>query len=632
MVQLPSWAGAKRVCIDIETHDPKLKDLGPGVRRGAYICGIGFKIEDGPEHYMPIRHAEDNLPAEHVWAYMKDQSNAFKGTIVGANLQYDLDFLWEKGILFPNIDRYLDIQIAEPLLDELQESYSLEAICARYGIPGKDKRLLIDAAQGYGCRTPEETMRYLPARFIAPYALQDVRLPLIISRRQERMLEEQELNPIHDLESKLLPALLRMRRRGVRVDTAHLQKVEDWTHIQQGLVLDQVFAETGIQMSVDDLNNPVVLARVLVAIGVNKDDIPTTPKTKKPSINKELLEKIKLPVAQALARGRRIGKLRTTFVQSVRDHMCNGRIHTTFNQMRKSSDDEEDPDDQGGRYGRLSSCDPNLQQQPARDPEIGPFWRKIYIPEEGCQWAALDYSQQEPRVLIHFAEITKCDRAWEAAERYRTDPKTDNHTMTAQLIAGKGPDWVPTKKQRSESKEIFLGLGYGMGGAKLARKVGLPTEWKWNERAGKMIEVAGPEAQALFNVFHAGVPFVRQLSDKCQKRVKEMGFIRTILGRKCRFPVKPEEFRKNPQDIYDWLHKALNRLVQGSSADQTKLAVVQIDAAGYFMQLQVHDEIDGSVRDENEAEGMAHIMRTCVPLRVPSKVDVELGDSWGGSM
>lgn len=247
-------------------------------------------------------------------------------------------------------------------------------------------------------------------------------------------------------------------------------------------------------------------------------------------------------------------------------------------------------------------------------------------------WAAKDYSQQEPRMTVHFAEICGCPMAFEAAERYRTDPNCDNHTMMAQLIAGQGPDWKPPKKDRSEAKIIFLGLAYGMGGAKLARSLGLPTEWKYIERLNKRIEVAGPEAQLLFDRFHEKVPFVKALGMLCQKRVREVGFIRTILGRKCRFPEKPLDQRRDANDKYDWLHKALNRLIQGSSADQTKKAVVEIDKAGFFIQLQVHDEIDSSVKTEAEAEAMADIMRTCVPLRVPSKVDVELGDSWGGSM
>ena len=616
--ELPSWEDAKRICIDLETHDPLLKSLGPGVRRGGYVCGIAFKIEDGEEHYLPIRHSEDNLPEEHVWSYLRDQAARFRGLLLGANLSYDLDYLWEKGVVFPKIGGYRDIQVTEPLLDELQDSYSLESIATRHGIPGKDVGNLEQALKGYGA-SKAGGMHLLPARFVAAYAIQDVRLPLIIHRRQERMIEEQKLERVHELECKLIPVLLKMRRRGVLIDQKKLQWIEDWSIVQQREALRRVEQETGFSLNLDDVNKAGAMARVLESVGVT---VPTT-KTGKPSVDKDLLEKLEHPVGKLLHRARRMDKLRGTFVNSIRRHMCNGRVHGTFHQTRKSNDDE---DSEGARYGRLSSTDPNLQQQPARDPEIGPMWRSIYLPEPGMLWAANDYSQQEPRMVVHFAELMGLTKAKEAADRYRNDPKTDNHTIMAQLIAGQGADWEPPKKDRSDAKIIFLGLCYGMGGAKLARSLKLPTEWIFSKRQQKMIEIAGPEAQTIFNKFNAGVPFVRELADLAEARAGVRGFVTTLLGRRCRFP------RKADGSGYDWLHKALNRIIQGSSADQTKLAVLKIDEAGHYLQLQVHDEVDLSVKDEAEAQSAADIMRTCLPINVPSKVDVEIGESWGDSM
>lgn len=627
--QLPSWDGAARVSIDLETHDPLLSTLGPGVRRGAYVCGIAFHIEDGPAHYLPIRHSEDNLPEEHVWAYLKDQSDKFRGLVVGANLQYDLDFLWEKGLLFPRIKGYRDIQVAEPLLDELQDSYRLDAIAQRYEMPGKDVAVLNEAILAYGV-SKKDGMRAIPGRFAAPYAIQDVRLPTAILRRQERRLEEQDLGRVWDLECRLLPALLRMKRRGVLIDQSQLQKVEDWSIEQQQKAVELIRLEVGIRMSLDDFNKANALVAPLVAIGVKKEDIPLTPKTKVPSIDNEMLRKLKHPVADAILRARKMSKLRSTFVESIRSHMTGGRVHTTFNQLRRTSDDDED--EQGARYGRISCTDPNLQQQPSpeKDPEVGGLWRSIYIPDPGMQWAMLDYSQQEPRMLIHYAELCGCPRAREAADKYRSDPRTDNHTAMAQLLAGQDSNWVPDKQTRSRAKIIFLGLAYSMGGAKLCRQMGLPTSW-WQTPDGKMVEVAGDEGRAILKQFNQQVPFVKDLAQKCEARAQEKGFITTILGRRCRFPelVAPNPCR--PQDKYDYTHKALNRLIQGSSGDQTKMAVVVADEAGHALQLQVHDELDLSVRDRAHAEEVAKVMRTCVPLRLPSKVDVELGESWGRS-
>lgn len=637
--ELPSWEGAKRVAIDIETRDPQLKKLGPGVRRDGFICGISFKIEDHPSPgwYLPVRHSEGNLPIKQVFDYLRDQSRIYRGLVVGGNLQYDLDYLWQQGIDFPKIAGYRDIQIAEPLIDDLQMSYSVENIAQRYGIPGKDYGVLEAAAEGYGITKHE--MYKLPSWHVAEYAIQDVAIPLTINRRQDRKIEEPDcdgrtLEQIYQLECRLLPALLRMRRRGVRVSLERLEAFEKLTIVEQQIALQKICDHTGVMLSLGDVEKKEALLLPLKQIGVDRDKIPHTPGGKnakpQPKIDKVFLKSLNHPVADLLLRARKLSKLRSTFCEGIKRHLVDGRIHTTFNQLRMNKD-EDDDDGEGGRYGRLSSTDPNMQQQPNpdKDPEFAKPWRMIYLPEEGMEWFANDYSAQEPRQLVHFAEICGCRKAFEAAERYRTDPKTDPHTLTAQLIAGQGPEWIPSKKERGEGKIIALGLAYAMGGAKLAKSLGLPTEWKYIERMGKTIEVAGPEAQALLDKFHLGVPYIRELSYLCQDQVRRKGFIRTLLGRRCHFPEKPIDQRRDDKDTHDWIHKALNRLIQGSSADQTKLATVLVDEAGYYVQLQVHDELDGSCRNREEAEAIGDIMRNCVKLRVPSKVDVEVGPSWG---
>jgi DNA polymerase I-like protein with 3'-5' exonuclease and polymerase domains len=253
-----------------------------------------------------------------------------------------------------------------------------------------------------------------------------------------------------------------------------------------------------------------------------------------------------------------------------------------------------------------------MQQQPARDEEIGPMWRRIYIPDEGGIWAACDYSQQEPRMLIHFAELCGLNKASEAADRYRNDPSTDNHQMMADLAG----------VSRKQAKIIFLGACYGMGEKKLCKDLGLPTK-VITLKNGRRIEVAGDEGKHIFDTFHSRLPFVRQLENLCEERAKKNGYISTLLGRRCRFPRDEDGLN------YDWTHKALNRLIQGSSADQTKRAMVEADRAGHHLQLQVHDEIDLTVDSREEAERLGELMENVVEMRVPSKVDVETGPSWG---
>lgn len=606
--QLPRWTGAKRVCVDIETKDPNLLDMGPGVRRpGCYIAGVAFAIEDGPGFYLPIAHeGGDNMDKEVALRYLRDQAAEYPGTIVGTNLTYDLDFLAQVDVNFSRAAWFRDVQVAEPLLDELQDQYNLDAIAKRWKLRGKEHTLMKDALDAYGLKgRAGKNIWKLPGRFVAEYAIQDCFLPLELIRRQEREIVEQELQVIYDLESKLLPVLLRMRRRGVRFSHARLEEVERWSIAEEQKALDIVYEHTGYRITLGDVWSAEPFAKALKELGVTA---PETAKGK-PSITADFLKGIDHVAAKAMARARQVNKVRSTFVTSIRNYAIGDRIHCVLNQLRNEKDDG---DLGGAAYGRLSGEHPNMQQQPARDEEIGPMWRRVFIPDDGGQWACLDYSQQEPRVLTHYAEIARCRGAFEAAERYRKDPKTDNHAMMAELTG------LPRKK----AKNIFLGKCYGMGGAKLCHDIDLPTEWIFSNRLKRMIEVAGKEGKAILEQFDRRAPYVKKLADKCEERAKAIGYITTILGRRCRFP-------KNDDGEFDWCHKALNRLIQGSSGDQTKAAMVAGDAEGYPLQLQVHDELDLTVASKEQAEGLAAIMRDVVPLRVPSKVDVGVGPSWG---
>lgn len=623
--ELPSWREAKRVAIDLETRDPSLTDLGPGVRRDGRAVGVSFAIEDGPSFYLPFGHSGgDNLPQETVVRYLQDQAREATSldVVTGANLQYDLDYLLQMGIDFKP-RRFRDVQVAEPLLDENQFSYSLDNIAKRHGLPGKDQSQLERAAAAFGLDAKKDLWR-LPARHVGAYAEQDVKLPLILLRRQERRLEEDGLTELFDLECRLTPVLVRMRRRGVRVNFDRLDAVAKWTHEQLVGSLREASAVCGVMIDIDDVTKARVLDRAFSAVGVT---LPRTP-SGEPSTAKAVLAAIKHPLAGHIRNAQRVRKLQS-FVASIRAHAVNGRVHTTFNQLKR----EDDDGDESGTIARLSSTDPNLQQQPTRDPEIGPMWRAIYEPDEGGQWACNDYSQQEPRWLIHFAELAKLDGATIAAECYRRDPTTDNHTMTAEMVyptefkrewlqlASSDELFKKAKKLRECSKIIYLGLCYGMGGAKLCRQLGLPTQWI-DRPDGSKLEVAGPEGQAILDQFDHAVPFVKKLAYKARDYAERTGFVRTVLGRKSRFPMLQSGKR-------DWTSKALNRLIQGSAADQTKKAMVLADEAGFAIQLQVHDELDMTIGSIDEARRLATVMLSAVDCRVPHKVDIAVGPNWG---
>jgi DNA polymerase I-like protein with 3'-5' exonuclease and polymerase domains len=635
--RLPRWSEAKRIAIDLETRDPQLTTLGPGALRDGYVVGVAVGIEDGETFYLPVAHeGGGNLDPRHVWAYLRENAAEFTGDVVGANLQYDLSYLLEHGVEFPRIRYFRDVQVAEPLLDELQLSYSLEEIARRRGLPGKaeDELRLAVSALGLSHGQVKEVKKNLwrlPARYVGAYAEQDVRLPLQLIRRQEREIDDQDLWNIYNIESRLLPVLVEVRRRGVRIDWEKLESVESWSLVRENEALERLYAKSGVRVEADNVWNASLVAPVFTAIGIK---VPLTPKTKKPSISNDFVETVEHPAAEALIEARKFDKLRTTFCAQIRRFAIGDRVHCTFNQLRAQRDDGAGV--KGVAFGRLSSTNFNLQQMPSRDPEIGPRLRSVFVPDEGKLWAVIDFSSQEPRLTVHYAAGCGLPIADEVVAKYIANPRTDLHAVMAEMIGN------PCKKcagsgchgcngcgyDRKGAKAIFLGLCYGMGGAKLCHSLGLPTVWEINRRTGRRFERAGAEGDVLLRRFNAAVPFVRELSRKAQRRAEARGYIETLLGRRCRFEVDVK--RSTPRRTrYDWTYKALNRLIQGSAADQTKKAMLDAEDAGFKLQIQVHDEFDLSVGSVDEARALGEIMNNAVQLRVPTVVDVEVGDSWG---
>ena len=656
------WNAFKRIGFDCETKDTELKTLGIGVRRpGNYMVGYSFAIEDGPSFYVPLRHeGGDNMEdVAQALAYLRHQTSRFKGTVVGANISYDLDYLMEEGGDF-NQAVIRDVQIADPLIYELHQSYSLKSIAERLGVAGKAQGLLEEAANAYGL-DPKGGLWALPARYVGPYAEQDAALPLTLLRLQERRIDTLDLWDIYNLESAVTPVLVRMRRRGVLINFDHLQRMEDWSLEEERSALEEVRRLTGYDVGVGNVWKAEAMAEPLRRIGL---DIPVTSKGGA-SIDADFLDAIKDPVAQHLARARKVNKLRTTFAASVRRYMVNGRLHCTFNQI--AVDDGVKGGIAGARYGRLSCTDPNLQQQPSRG-DFAVDWRRTYVPEDGKLWCSNDYSQQEPRWTTHFAAVYPFESdftrqmAQAAAQVYRDDPKADSHdTMTrivygaeaveSMKLADKADGSKLYKAARTNCKIIYLGLCYGEGGAKLCDDLGLPTRWSVAYRVGRerIVEyfedeadarrrghetdafvwrAAGEEGQRILDQFSSNAPHIPELAKAATQIAKAKGEVKTILGRRLHFPT----VSKDGREAYEYTHKALNRVIQGSSADQTKKALVEIDRAGHFMQLQVHDEICCSVEDESEGNEIAEIMRNCLPASIPFKVDTECGSSWGDSM
>jgi DNA polymerase I-like protein with 3'-5' exonuclease and polymerase domains len=609
----------------VECRDDHLHALGPGVRRGGYVCGVAFAIEDGPAHYLPIRHeGGGNLAPEHVWAYLREQAAAFCGEMVFNSAPYDLDYLWENKVEFTKASAHRDVQVAEPLLDELQKKYGLDAICARRGLVGKDENKLREHAKAWGI-DPKTGLWRLHAGAVGNYAIGDVRAPLPLLRAQEKELEEQNLRETYDLESAVTPALVRMTRRGLRVDLDELDRVEAWAKDCLNEYLDKIHKLTGIRIG--SISKAEEVGRALKAYNV---PVPTKIHG---GTGKQMYEVQKLwlqqqpdEVSKAVIAAREFAKLIGTYVGGFRKHLVKDRLHPSFKQLVGASDEDEDNDEDGdssgARFGRVAAKHPNVQASMKRSRVIEKKWRKVLIPDEGKRWFKADLGQQEPRLTVHFAELCKLPGATQAGNAFREDSCFDPYQLMVELC--KTPADTDLKQLRDDLKEVYLGRCYGMGGGKLAKKLKFPTVMKTFMKNGREVpfEAAGPEAQDKIDRFDRGVPYVKALARMCTKSAMTKKYIIALGNRRVRF-----ELDENGE-IRDE-HKALNKLIQGSAAHQTKKALVALDAAGFPLQLTVHDEFGYSGDDENEARRMGELTCDAVVIRVPFRCDIEAGPSYG---
>jgi len=402
----------------------------------------------------------------------------------------------------------------------------------------------------------------------------------------------QDLQQIWKLETDLLPVMLAMRQKGIRIDEEKLKECEHYFLNAENNALLYIHETTDFDLT-DQLWIAESLAEVLRKL---KIEFPLTEKTKKPSIKSDWLKNIDHPVTQTMARARRFNKARTTFCESIKRHMTYGKIHPNFNQLRGEG---------GGTVtGRLSCNNPNIQQQPIRDKEIGRMFRSIYLPDEDYQYGRFDYKEQEPKIALHYAVLSKLPGTQNLLEKHAKNPDIDSYGLISHEI------------ERDICKTVYLAMLYGAGGVKICEQLKLPTAYR-EDRRGSLYECAGPEAQGIIDNFERGAPYIIELIKKVTRSARSKGYVKTILGRRCRFP-----------DL-DWVYKATNRLIQGSAADQMKKALIDLHAAGYTPHLQVHDEVGISINNDKQAVEIKNIMEQSVELKIPALVDYTLGANWG---
>jgi DNA polymerase I-like protein with 3'-5' exonuclease and polymerase domains len=603
----PSFPDVKKiqqVAIDLETHDPEIKNLGGGwATNKGFVVGVAISFE-GFDGYFPVCHERGgNFSEEEVKKWLV---KLFKEDpiVICHNAVYDLGWLRRWGVEC-NVTKVYDTLIAAPLVDENRYSYSLDSLSKDYLGERKQGNLLEEFGKEHGFKAIEY-MHMVPVEIAGIYAEQDTRLTLKLWEFLRVEIQKQGLTDIFNLETDLLRLLLEMRWKGVRVDLEKAEKTKKFFKSEEEKIYQNIKKETGIDIGSSDIYAAASLQKIFDKLG---EKYELTEKNKQAKISNTLMRESDNPLIQSISVAREYNKAHTTFIDSILKHQVDGRIHAEINQLKG---------EYGGTVsGRLSMNNPNLQQVPARNEAIGPKIRSLFLPEEGEKWASLDYSQQEPRLLVHYAQKHGLEGA-ETLIKFFHEGK-DFHQVTAEMAG----------ISRKEAKTIGLGLMYGMGIAKLADS----------------LDIAEDQARALKKKYNDNVQFLNNIIVRATRYTEQNGFINTLLGRRCRFELwENKDFYdkrmmsyENAKKTWAWndmkragTYRALNRLIQGSAADQTKKAMVDLwKNLGVIPMIQIHDELNVSIANETQVKEIKEIMESAVELHVPVKCDAEIGDNWG---
>ena len=595
--EFPNLSKYNEIAIDLETKDPDLIKMGSGsVSKNGDVVGIAVAVK-GWIGYFPIAHeGGGNMDRAMVLKWFQAVLNTDADKIFH-NAMYDV--CWIKSLGLTIQGKIVDTMIASALVDENQMRYDLTSCSRRYIGQGKDEAALYEAAKSWGVDAKAE-MYKLPAMYVGDYAEKDAEITLELWQELKKEIIHQDISSIFNLETELFPCLVDMRFLGVRVDVEGAQQLKQQLVEQEKELLQKIKKETQVDVQ-------IWAARSIEKV-FQKLSLPyeRTEKTSSPSFTKNFLSNHPHPLVKLITQAREINKAHTTFIDTILKHSYKGRIHAEINQLRS---------DNGGTVtGRFSYSNPNLQQIPARNKDLGPRIRSLFIPEEGHRWGCFDYNQQEPRLVVHYASLQNLMGIDEVLDSYKKG-EADFHSIVSEMAG------IP----RSQAKTINLGLFYGMGKNKLQAELGTNKQ----------------DAEDLFAKYHSRVPFVKQLMNAVMQRAQDSGRIRTLLGRLCRFHLwEPNQFgihkplqheaalaEHGPGIKRAYTYKALNKLIQGSAADMTKKAMIDLYKEGITPHIQVHDELDISVSDN--ADKIKEIMEHTVELEVPNKVDYEHGNNWG---
>ena len=553
-----------------------------------------------------------------------------------------------------------DTMTRAALIDERQ-SMGLDDNCKRMGVKGKNKSETIEAwfedwqntmkgcAKGLKKGLITDDNQVLNTEDGETYQLSDAELECLISGKwkssvwdnslllwqeapefKQKMMEynqqdcvatyelylaqEKFMKPVqhvYELECRLIPILLRMKKVGIRFDQKRAGELIEKVAAKEQEVEKKLFDVYGITGEM--INSPKQLGVRMNEMGIES---PVRTKTGNQSWAEGALVRIHHPVTPLIFEYKNYHAILSKFLLgSLSKSVVNGRIHCTFLPMLR---------EEGGTVtGRFSCRDPNLQQIPARNKGHGEDFsqdmRSLFLPEEGMMLAAMDYSQIEAVLLAHFAQ-------GQQAEWFRNQMRAgaDLHNIVMGMT---GITYRPVVKT------FNYGCIYGMGWQTAMEKNYVLFE-KLASGEGKDIESFTKE---IYYNYHKKFPVVKDTMAWAQDVARTYGYVDTMGGRRLHKPTP--QYDPVTGKINDYLYKMLNKLIQGTAADILKQALITADEAGIYdvltLHLLVHDEQVNSVPFTKEgteaAVELQHIMGNVYKeqLLVPIKAECELGPNWG---
>ena len=635
--ELPDLRRVGLIALDTET-----KDGGLAVDRGSawpwgdgYICGlsVAYRAEDGIRaHYFPLRHPDSqNFDRGQLFQWLRDLIASGAKIITKSGL-YDWGWLWaDFGIEMLPAQQLEEIDALATMVDENRRKYSLDALCAWRGFPGKDETLLLEGCNALGLIParkrrgfkPQSVLWQLPAHYVGPYAEIDATRTLQLFESLNPILDRENTRGAYELETGLLPMVHRMRRRGIRIDISAAEQARDLLFRKRDAVLAQISEKLDASTGMDEINGRNWLRSTFDQLGIK---YPLTEKGN-PSFKRGKrgwMQHSTHWLPPLIAAADTFDQYGDNFLQTqILGHLENGRVYGEIHPHRS--------DFGGTRSFRFSYSHPPLQQMPKHDEELAPLIRGVFLPEEGEVWASCDYSQQEFRLVVHYAARRKLHGAIAARDRYIGESDFDIHAYASELTGG--------KISRQDGKTFNFMTIYGAG----------------PETTSEQLKKTLSETKILLGLYNEKMPFISQLATACKNAAHRDGFFTLFNSARRHFnlwapggrlqegagPCERGEAERRIRDPgHPWYgqklwraetYKALNALIQSAAAIQTKEWMRACFREGVVPLLQMHDSLDLSVSSPDTAEMVARLGEEVIKLEVPMKVDVRYGRTWGSA-